>query len=199
MSNITNNLLKLAISKKTVFTTADLGIFWGIEDKNVLKTTISRAIKKGYLKHLQRGLYTLNKEDINIFELAGKLKKNSYISFETVLLKNDVINQWYDTVFSASDRQVEIENEFGKFNYRKIPENILINRMGIINKETYFIASTERAICDYFYKEGFQQLDNTESVDKDRLLQISKIYNNKRLERDIKKLAKNLGNNKFNY
>ncbi len=199
MSNITNNLLKLAMSKKTVFTTADLGIFWGIEDKNVLKTTISRAIKKGYLKHLRRGLYTLNKEDINIFELAGKLKKNSYISFETVLLKNDVINQWYDTIFSASNRQADIQNEFGKFNYSKITEDVLINRIGIINEGAYFIASTERAICDYFYKVGFQQLDNTEDINKDKLLQISKIYNNKRLERDIEKLVKNLGNNKLNY
>ena len=199
MSNIANNLLKLALSQKTVFTTADLSIFWDIEDKNVLRTTISRAIKKGYLQHLQRGLYALNEKNINIFELAGKQKKNSYISFETVLLQNDVINQWYDTIFSASDRQMEIENKFGRFNYRQMPTEVLINRKGIINKGTYFLASTERAICDYFYKVGFQQLDNTDHVDKNKLLQISKIYNNKRLEKDIEKLVKNLDSNKFNY
>ncbi len=190
MSNITKNLLKLAISGKTVFSTNDLMLFWKIENKNVLKTTIFRATKKGYLINIRRGLYGLDEVEINNFELAGKLKKKSYVSFETVLLKNGVINQWYDTYFSASDRKVEIKNKYGKFEYRKLSEKVLNNRLGIINKGNYFIASTERAICDYFYKVSFQQLDDLDGVNKMKLIQISKIYQNKRLEKDILKLSK---------
>ncbi len=190
MSNIAERLLKLHSSQKTVFTTTELMLFWEIENKNVLKTTVLRAVKKGYLKHIRRGLYGLNGVKIDKLELAGKLKKQSYISFETVLLKNDIINQWYDTIFSASDRKMEIKNEYGKFNYRKMSDYILNNRLGIINAGNYFIADTERAICDYFYKVGFQQLDNLDEIDVERLIKISKIYNNKRLERDVLKLAK---------
>jgi len=190
MSNITQKLLKLNNSSKTVFDTADLMLFWEIEDKNVLWVDISRAIKKGYLKHIQRGVYVLQNTKIDRLELAGKIKKKSYISFETVLLQNGVINQWYGTYFSASDRSLEIQNEYGKFNYRKFSNLILDNRLGIINAGNYFIASTERAICDYFYKIGFTQLDDLDNVDGERLIDISKIYNNKRLERDILKLTK---------
>ena len=190
MSNITQKLLKLNNSSKTVFDTADLMLLWEIEDKNVLWVDISRAIKKGYLKHIQRGVYVLQNTKIDRLELAGKIKKKSYISFETVLLQNGVINQWYGTYFSASDRSLEIQNEYGKFNYRKFSNLILDNRLGIINAGNYFIASTERAICDYFYKIGFTQLDDLDNVDGERLIDISKIYNNKRLERDILKLTK---------
>ncbi len=190
MSNITEKLLKLRDSKKTVFTTGDLMLFWGIENKDSLWVDISRALKRGYLKHIRRGIYGLSGVEIDKLELAGKLKKNSYLSFETVLLKNGVINQWYETYFSASDRKVNIKNDYGQFNYRKLSEKILNNRLGIINQGNYFIASTERAICDYFYKVGFQQLDDLDEIDKDKLIKIAKIYQNKRLEKDILKLTK---------
>ncbi len=192
MINITKKLLKLNDSGKTVFSTADLMLFWGIEDKNKLWVYISRILKKGYLKHIRRGLYSLDSVEINNFELTGKLKKNSYISFETVLLKNGVINQWYDTYFAAADRKLEIRNKYGKFNYRKLSEKVLNNRLGIINKGNYFIANTERAICDYFYKVGFQQLDDLDEINETELIQISKIYQNKRLEKDILKLSRML-------
>lgn len=190
MSNITKKLLKLSNSGKTVFTTGDLMLIWEIENKHSLWVDISRALKKGYLRHIRRGLYSLDGLEIDTLELAGKLKKSSYISFETVLLKNGVINQWYDTYFSASNRKTEIENDYGKFNYRKLSERILNNRLGVMNKGAYFIASTERAICDYFYKVGFQQLDDLDEIDQDRLIEISKIYQNKRLEKDVLKLTK---------
>jgi predicted transcriptional regulator of viral defense system len=170
-------------------------LFWDVENRNVLKTTISRGVKKSYLKHIRRGVYGLDRKIIDNLELAGKLKKNSYISFETVLLKNDVINQWYDVVFSASDRKLTVKNEYGKFNYRKMSDYVLNNRLGIINAGNYFIANTERAICDYFYKVGFQQLDNLDEIDTEQLVKISKIYNNKRLENDILKLVKLVNNN----
>jgi hypothetical protein len=90
----------------------------------------------------------------------------------------------------AGKRSGKIKNKYGNFIYRKLSEKILINRTGIINTKNYFIASTERAICDYFYKVGFQQLDNLEDIKKNKLEKIVKIYENKRLEKDIQKLIK---------
>ena len=186
MSNIANRILLLVSSGKTVFTTVELAIFWKIEDKNVLRVIISRAIKKGYLKLIRRGVYELKDKKVNPFELAGKLKKHSYISFETVLAQAGVIFQWHDEIISASDRSLVTENEYGKFLYRKIPERALLNNKGINNKGNYFIASAERALCDKIYKDGLIYFDSLSEIDKEKVVEISKIYHNKRLEKDIK-------------
>ncbi len=190
MSNIAKRLLKLTNSGKTVFTTGDLRLFWEIENKNVLKTTIFRAIEKGYLISIRRGLYGLNEVKIDEFELAGKLKKNSYISFETVLAQAGVIFQWYDEIFSVSDRGVLIKNKYGKFRYRKLPKRILADRTGIVNKGNYFVATPERAFCDKIYKDRLSYFDDTTELDEEELKKISKIYNNKRVIKDIKKVIK---------
>ncbi|MCK5416694.1 hypothetical protein KAI92_04670 [Candidatus Parcubacteria bacterium] len=190
MSKLAQKIDILHKSSKTVFSTNELAIYWGVEDKKILYVNISRMKEKGFLKSIQRGLYIINGVELDELELAGSLKRNSYISFETALTKEGVIHQWYGTYFSASDRKLELKNNYGKFSYRRLPENILNNRLGISNKGTYFIANKERAICDYFYKANFQQLDDLSDIDKDKLIKISKIYNNKRLEDDIRKLVK---------
>lgn len=188
MSKLANKIDILHKSGKTVFTTNELAAFWGVEDKKILYVNISRMKTAGLIKTIQRGLYFITSVDINQLELAGNLKKNSYISFETVLAKEGIIHQWYGTYFSASDRKIELENKYGKFVFRRLPEEILNNRLGIENAGHYFIASRERAVCDYFYAVGFQQLDDVSDLDKNKLIEISRIYQNKRLEKDINKL-----------
>jgi len=188
MSNITTRLLNLTFSSKTVFTTAELAIFWKIEDKSVLRVTIARAIKKNYLQAVRRGIYKLAGRDVNIFELAGKLKKHSYISFETVLAQKGAIFQWHNEIISACDRNFVVKNNFGKFSYKKMPIDVILNNDGIINKGNYFIASVERALCDKIYKDGLSYFDDLSGINVEKVIEISKIYNNKRVERDIKKL-----------
>lgn len=188
MSNIVKNLLALTTFTKTVFTTAELAILWKIENKNVLWVTINRAIKKSYLRSIQRGVYSVPNKKVDVFELAGKLKKQSYISFETVLAQSGVIFQWHNEITSASNKNSEIKNDYGNFAYKKIPESALLNNAGIINKGAYFIASAERALCDKIYKDGLSYFDDLSVIDTDKALEISKIYNNKRLEKNIKKI-----------
>lgn len=188
MSNIAEKLIKLSSSDKTVFTTNDLAIIWNIEDKNVLRPIISRAFAKGYLESIRRGLYKLPDREVNNWELAGKLKKLSYISLETVLAKEGVIFQWYEEIISASDRNHRIKNEYGAFRYERLPREILLNNRGIINKGNYFQATPERALCDKVHKDGIVYLDDLSVLDPTEAQEISKIYNNKRLERDIKDL-----------
>ncbi len=190
MSKLAQKIDILHKTGKTVFSTNELAIYWNIENKDVLYVNIARMKKGGFLKSVQRGLYCIIGVDINELELAGSLKKNSYISFETALAKEGVIHQWHGAYFSASDRKLKIENNYGKFIYKRLPENILNNRLGIHNAGHYFIASKERAICDYFYKAKFQQLDDLSDIDTNKIIEISKIYNNKRLEDDIYKLTK---------
>ena len=189
MSKMAKKIDILHRSKKTVFSTNELMLYWGIENQRILYTQIARMKEKKFLETVQRGLYVLVGVEVDEFEIATNLKKNSYLSFETVLAQNGIIQQWYNTYFLASTRKLEIENKYGKFNYRELPKRILNNRLGIIHKKNYFIANTERAICDYFYKVGFQQLDDLTGINKEELIRISKIYSNKRLEKDILKLV----------
>ncbi len=176
-------------SGKTVFSTADLAIAWGVENKNVLRVDIARAKHAGYLVAIRRGLYRIAGTDADTLELVGKLKNNSYVSFETVLAREGLIRQWYDTIFSASDRKTEIKNAYGTFAYRRLPTYILNDRRGIIHTGMYAIASKERAVCDYFYAVGYMHLDDTSTLDKKTLHEIASLYGNKRLAEDIKRLA----------
>ncbi len=188
MSNITKKIIKLASLGKTVFTTNELAIVWKVDNKNVLRVLIHRAIKNDYLRPIRRGLYRLPDREADVLELAGKLKKNSYASFETVLARSGVIFQWYDKIISASDRNLSLKNSYGKFLFRRLPENVLLDRQGIINKGGYFIATAERALCDKIYKDGLSYFDDLSGIDKKKIMAMAKIYNNKRLEKDIKRL-----------
>ena len=187
MSKVTNNILKISNSKKTVFSTNELALFWKIVNKKVLHVTINRYLKKGYLKKIRRGLYSLKNREVNLFELANKMKKYSYISFETVLVKEGIIFQWHDTVFSASLRSDEEKNDFGKFKFISLPEKYFFNNDGIAKKGEYFIATKERAFCDKIYKDGLSYFDDITCLDRKKIFKLSKNYN-KRLENDIKKI-----------
>lgn len=188
MSNITKKLLKLTSSRKTVFTTNDLALLWNIEDKNVLRPMISRAFDKGYLESIRRGVYKLPDREVDVRELAGKLKKLSYISMETVLAQAGVIFQWYEEIISASDRNYSLKNQYGEFRYERLPQEVLLNNRGITGKGNYFEATPERALCDKVYKDGVVYFDDLSVLNPREAQEISKIYNNKRLERDIKNL-----------
>lgn len=187
MSNIAKRLLQLSALKNTVFSTKELAIIWKIENKNVLRVTIARAIKDGYLINLRRGFYALRDVKADVFELACKMSRFSYISFETVLAQAGVIHQWYDEIFLASSRNAKIKNALGKFCYRSLPENILLNTEGIIKKENYFIASPERALCDKIYKDGVSYYDDLSAINAELILKISRLYN-KRVIKDVKKI-----------
>ncbi|MBU4480018.1 type IV toxin-antitoxin system AbiEi family antitoxin domain-containing protein [Patescibacteria group bacterium] len=190
MTNLAEKVLKLTTLEKTVFTTNDLMLIWGVPNKNVLKNTVYRVVKKGLLTRISKGLYGLKNVEPDLFEIASKLKKNSYISFETVLSNKGVIFQYYDDLFLASNKTVSLKNKENKFVYRKLPDRILLSREGVESKNNYFIATAERAICDKIYKDGLTYFDDISVVDKKKVFEIAKIYKNKRFEGNIKKLFK---------
>jgi len=181
---------KLLDSWKTVFTYDDISILLGIENKNTIKSFINRLLKTWIVKSNFKWIYTLNK--YNIFEFASKLKKDSYISFETVLKQNWIIFQDYSTtIFLASSNTISKQVDNIYFKYNKIKDSILYNPIWIINKWTYLIASSERAICDRLYLSSNYYFDNLSNIDKQKLIEISQIYN-KRVILEVNKLLKNV-------
>lgn len=183
MKNLTYSLLS---SKQTVFTAPEIAIILRETNMDLVKSKIHYYVKRGELISLRRGIYAKEKDYSN-YELAARIFSPSYISLETVLLKEGVIfqNQESVSLISYQTRTVEIDRK--KFSFRKVKDGILTNNIGLVNMGTYTIASKERAFLDavYLYKE--YHFDNVGGINWDKCFEIAKIYGSKSLIKHLKK------------
>jgi len=181
------NIIKILTSKKTVFTIKDLEILLWSSNQTV-RSYLSRQKEKKILKNIFAWIWVIESREYNKFELACKLREKSYISLETALQKHWIIFQDYSNIISiASDNTILKKIENIEYQYKKIKDDILLDPIWIINNWFYSIASKERAICDLIYLKSWFTFDNLNSIDFDKLEEISKIYN-KRTILEIKKL-----------
>lgn len=88
-----NKITQLIQTGKTVFYYEALHKVFGILSKKALDQFLFRSKKDGNLLNPSRGIWTLPVYDVR--ELACALKKNSYISLETVLYDVGAIFQAY--------------------------------------------------------------------------------------------------------
>lgn len=180
-------LLKLYSNPSTVFTLDEISqLFPEISYKN-LKDRLYYFTKVGKLKRPRQGIYA--KENYNPFELANKLYKPSYISFETVLARGGIIFQYYKTVFMASYLTRLVKINATSIQYRQIRGDILVNREGIEQKEGYFIATLERAFLDSVYVYKDYHFDNLGAIDWRKVDFLQKIYNNKAFEKRVEEYS----------
>jgi len=180
---------KILNSKKTVFNYNDIKNLIWISNKNTIKSFFQRWVKLWIFINIYKWIYVL--KNYSNLELWVKLKNNSYISFETVLKKEGIIFQdYWNTLFLASDNSINKELWYFNFKYLKLKYSVLTNPKWLINKWNYIIASKERAICDRIYLSKNYYFDNLEWIDKEKILEISQIYN-KRVILEIKKLFEN--------
>src|SRR3989344_9035239 len=134
-----NIILKLYSRPETVFTLDEISqLFPGIAYESI-RDRLYYFTKVGKLKRLHQGIYA--KEAYNPLELANKLYTPSYISLETVLAKENVVFQYYETIFVVSylTRAVKVNNT--NIQYRQIKGDVLINTQGVEQKEGNFIAT----------------------------------------------------------
>ena len=167
-------------SKKTVFTYNDIGVLLKMQNKDTIKSFFARRVKDNIFRYLHKWTYGL--KDYNRFELWSKIKKWSYISFETVLEQEGVIFQDYGNIIMLSSNNTLTKTIDGHvFSYYKLKDSILYNPLWLINKKTYTIATKERALCDRLYLTPDYYFDNLDGIDYDLLESISTIYDNKRV------------------
>ena len=180
-------LKKLVKTNKTVFSVVDLQQLFSLDDENYTRVVISRMVKKGELKRIYRGIYTY-KTEYNYWELANKIKTPSYVSLESVLVEVGVVFQDYgQIIFSVSNNTVVKTAPERDFHYQQIKTEILSNPQGIEFGQV-MQASPERAICDRLYLTPGYYFDNLESINKDKLIHLAKIYN-KRVFQEVKNLC----------
>ena len=180
-------LKKLVKTNKTVFSVVDLQQLFSLNDENYTRVVISRMVKKGELKRIYRGIYAY-KAEYNYWELANKIKTPSYVSLESVLVEAGVVFQDYgQIIFSVSNNTVVKTAPERDFHYQQIKTEILSNPQGIEFGQV-MQASPERAICDRLYLTPGYYFDNLESINKDKLIHLAKIYN-KRVFQEVKNLC----------
>jgi predicted transcriptional regulator of viral defense system len=182
--------VKLYQSSKTILTNKDLALIWQENNKFNLNAKIAYYVKQKALIRLTRGVFAKSK-DYNSKELATSIYIPSYISFETVLRETGVIFQHYETIFVASKWPKTIK--IGKYTitFRKLKDAVLFNSTGIISKDNYSMATTERAFLDMIYLFPNYYFDNLKSINWDGCDEIAKIYNNKQLIKRLNKYRKN--------
>lgn len=180
---------KILKSPQTVFRIKDLALLLEEDNSDKLKSKVNYYSKSGFLKRVRKNIYV--KDDYNFLELANKLYNPSYISFETVLQQEGVIFQNYETVFVASYLSREVEIEGRKIRYRKLKDEVLSNKKGVVKSNNYFKATKERAFLDSLYLYDDYYFDNLDLLDADKVLELSSIYKQKTLIKKVDKIFKN--------
>lgn len=165
---------------KTVFTFKEILMESNKSIGNTARN-VSYAISAGNLYHIRRGLYAKD-EYYNRQEMAVKIYKPAYISFETVLVEEGIIFQDYKTIMVASYKTVNIIADKQKIRYRKLKDELLINAKGLIKNNFYYKASKERAVLDMLYLNKKYHFDNLQNMDWNMMFELVKIYKNKNLE-----------------
>lgn len=184
-----NKLLEIYRSAKNVFTAKDIAILWQEINPDILKSKIHYYIKSGQLFSPRVGIYTKS-QDYNKLELAGKIYTPSYISLETVLQKEGIIFQNYQTIFVVSYLSREIEIDKQKFCFKKIKNEILTNNTGVSIEDNSATACRERAFLDTLYLYSNYHFDNLNNLDWEKVTELLPIYKNKSLEQKVQNYQK---------
>lgn len=137
-------------SPKTIFSTKDVALLWGEGAENAVRVRLSKYVKGGKLIRLRRGIYAKDGE-YDRFELATRIYTPSYVSFETVLTREGVNFQYYETVFVASYISREIEVAGQNIVFVRVKDYVLSNTAGIDSRGAYSVATKERAFLDRIY------------------------------------------------
>jgi hypothetical protein len=119
---------------------------------------LKRAVAKGLLIRVRRGLYCLSpsftRKKLHPFELASKIVEPSVISLESALAYHGLISEARSATTSiTSGRQKSFKTPFGEYFYQTVPaKNFHLSVERVIEGDAvYHIASPWRAITDYLY------------------------------------------------
>jgi len=177
---------------QTVFDIQDLAGAWSYLDYTKVKELARYYASKQKLFRVAQGLYSTTDKP-EILEVAQKLQTPSYITYHTALGIHGINFQFYSSIHCFSKRKKEVEVLNHKIIYHQVKPQILFNPLGIEQKNNYNLATPERAICDSLYISPSIAFDNLKKIYPEKLLEISRIYGNKRVEKEVLRILKNLG------
>jgi hypothetical protein len=174
-------------SDKTVFTSKDIAILWGESASPAAWVRINYYVQKGELIRLRKGVYAKS-GGYNKLELATRVFTPAYVSFETVLAREGLIFQLYERIFVASYLTREFIIDSQVYTLRKIKDAVLIDPLGIEQREETSMAIKERAFLDTLYLNSDYQIDNLQGINWEKVFEILPIYTNHRMSKAINRL-----------
>ena len=136
----------------------DVDIAAIISDSSRRYSIVNRALKKGILVRLRRGIYLIGKPyrkaSLSNFQIAHSIYGPSYISFESALL----FHQWipeavYTTTCATAKRSNEFTTPLGIFQYAHVPDRLCyvgVEKVGV-DFEAFFMATPWKALADHYY------------------------------------------------
>ena len=144
--------LKNSFKDFTVFSLADIKKI----DSSFHRRRLNEWQEKGYIAKVIKGYYISSDLQIDenvLFEIANRIYKPSYISFETALSYYRLIPESVYGISSASTRRTySFKTIKGEFSYKTIKWDLFFGYDLVrYNNKCIKIASTEKAILDFFY------------------------------------------------
>lgn len=195
-----------------IFTETDISTLFP-KGGNSRYGAVKRAIAKGEIVHLRRGLYCLaekyHRRPLNLFTIAQKIYGPSYISFESALSYHGLIPEAVRTTTSATvKRSRNFTTPVGVFSFTFVPASPFMEGVERLfdGADPFFMASPLKAIADYVYANrknwnGAQPLVESLRIDEDffdklslkEIEDISVLYASKRISKFMAGLKKDIG------
>lgn len=160
------------------------------------KYFLEKESQAGLLLRLKKGLYTLKTDMPSEEEIANKLYRPSYISFEYALAYYNILPEMPYTLTSATTKVTRnfiiSEKNFSYFTIKKIAYTGY-QPIKKADGRVFLIAEPEKALVDYLYfvslnKKPFNDRLILSSLDKEKILKYADLYKRKGLTKLIKKL-----------
>jgi len=182
-------ILEIYKDSRTVFRLSGIAMMFPQEESKYLSERLGYYVQTGRLLNPRKGIYA--KPEYNPLEFANLLYTPSYISLEYVLQQAGIIFQYDSRYTSVSYLSREIEADNKRYSYRRIKEEIIMNNIGIIQRDNINIATPERAFLDMLYLSKDFFCDNIHSLDRPLIDRIIPAYQSVALEKRTFQLLKN--------
>lgn len=195
--------LKDKLNEYIVFSLQDINKL----DEGFYHSRLNDWQNKGYIKKIRRGYYMFTDQELNesvLFCVANKIYSPSYISLEMALSYYNLIPESvYGLTSVTSNKTKKFKTGIGEFIYSHFKSELLFGYSLVsIGGASYKIAEFEKAILDFFYintnlkteADYFELRINQEEfktrLDYEKLIKYLSLFNNKSLEKRIKKFLK---------
>src|SRR3989344_4187503 len=167
-----------------------LHTFTARELEEVLKLSPRRTLyylekgqSNGLLTQLKRGLYCLKTDPPSELEIANRLYRPSYVSFEYALAHYNILPEMVYVITSATTKPTR-EFNVGEKTYRftTIKKSVYTGHVLIIsNQKLYLMAEPEKALTDYLYtvcvgRRAMSERLTTSSLDRTKVNSYAKLF-----------------------
>lgn len=173
---------------------------------------IKRAVAKGEIISVRRGLYCLEKKfrrrPLNLFELAQKIYGPSAVSLESALSFHGWIPEAVHTIASVTSKRTKIfETPVGNFDYQHVIASPFLAGVELKRGDegTFLMAKPLKALADYVFVnkkdwKGVHPLIYSLRIEEEFLRKLTKedfkeienVYSSRRVLKFLKNLKKEL-------